>query len=157
MNSMSLKDSISEAVKDFETLFKLLNEDHKSGVGRSFRARCREIPGLIEDIGFVPAMTFCYAKSGVDTYQTVRGNFQQRAKIHGRDETKTGYAAYLYLILKRLKDLGMITNDHFADPLTAFEVLQGSKARLAGRLVKPYALQLKKLSEAVFEAEEERD
>lgn len=156
MNSMSLKDSISEAVKDFETVFKLLNEDHKSGVGRSFRARCRELPSLIEDTGFVPAMTFCYAKSGEDAYKNVRNCFQQRSSIDKQDEIKKGYAIYLYLILKRLKDLGLINDNHVEKPLNAFEALQGSKARVAGRLVRTYALQLKKLSEAVFEPGEER-
>ena len=58
-----MKELILKAIEDFDKLLSLLENKEESKIGESFRARCRELPSLMEDAGFVPALSFCYAKA----------------------------------------------------------------------------------------------
>jgi len=58
----------------------------------------------------------------------------------------------LYFILKRLNDLKLIEDAHLNTPIQALEEIEKGKSRVASKLLRPYLVQLKKLSEALFEA-----
>ncbi|MEM1986524.1 MAG: type III-B CRISPR module-associated protein Cmr5 [Nitrososphaerota archaeon] len=151
---MSMNDQVLSAIMDFEYLLNLLEKKEKSEVGKSFRSRCRELPNLIEDFGFVPAVSFCYAKAGKTNYDKMKDVLETKSKINDENYMEKGYAIYLYFVLKRLKDLKLIDEAHLNDPIKAFEELRKGKQRIASRLLRPYIVQLKQLSEAVFEVEE---
>ncbi|MGC9014700.1 MAG: type III-B CRISPR module-associated protein Cmr5 [Thermoproteota archaeon] len=151
---MSEYDSTLSAIKDVEDLLNSLENKEKSEVGKSFRARCRELPNLIEDMGLISALSFCYAKAGNDNYIQIKDTLKESGqKISDNNSIKKGYAIYLYFVLKRLKDLKLIEETHFDEPIKALEELnKGGKSRVASKLLRPYLVQLKKLSEAIFEA-----
>jgi CRISPR type III-B/RAMP module-associated protein Cmr5 len=149
-----MKELISKAIEDFDKLLSLLEKKEESKVGESFRARCRELPSLIEDVGFVAALSFCYAKATKDIYENIRKLIESKSTIKDSDSTKQGYGIYFYLVLKRLKTLGLVKNG-LNKPIDVLEELTG-KERLANKLIRPYIVQLKRLSEAVFRVEGER-
>jgi len=150
---MSISENVSRAINDFDVLLASLKEKDKSKVGGSFRARCREIPSLIEDVGFIPALSFCYAKAKKEIYDEIKEKLNQRIEIDEKDFMEKSYGIYLYLTLKRLSELKLIDKTHVNDPIQAFEELSQGKERVASMLIKPYLVQLKKLAEAVFKAE----
>jgi CRISPR type III-B/RAMP module-associated protein Cmr5 len=149
---MNTTDRILSSIKDIEDLKNSLKNKEKSEVGRSFRSRCRELPNLIEDVGFIPALSFCYAKAG-DTYEKVKSTLEKRGEIDDNNHMEKGYGIYLYFMLKTLKGLKLIEEEHLDEPLKALEELGKGKQIVASKLLRPYIVQMKKLSEAVFEAE----
>ncbi|MEM3383315.1 MAG: type III-B CRISPR module-associated protein Cmr5 [Nitrososphaerales archaeon] len=153
---MSTNDHILIAIKDFKDLLESLENKEQSEIGKSFRSRCREIPSLIEDVGLVPALSFCYAKASKDIYEKVKSELRKGGKIDGNNPTEKGYGIYFYLMLKRLKELKLIEETYLDDPIKALEKISEGKERVANRLLRPYIVQMKKLSEAVFKAEGER-
>ncbi|MEM4310903.1 MAG: type III-B CRISPR module-associated protein Cmr5 [Nitrososphaerales archaeon] len=152
---MSTSDHVLNAIRDFEYLLSSLEKKEESEVGKSFRSRCRELPSLIEDVGFVPAISFCYAKASKATYEKVKNMLKNGGKIDDNNHMEKGYGIYLYFVLKRLKDLKLIKEAYLDEPIKALEELGEGKQRVAGRLLRPYIVEMKKLSEAVFEAEGE--
>ena len=148
-----MKELILKAIEDFDKLLSLLENKEESKIGGSFRARCRELPSLIEDVGFVPALSFCYAKATKDVYENIRKLIESKSTIKDGDSTKQGYGIYLYLVLKRLKTLGLVKLD-LNKPINILGELM-EKERLASKLIRPYIVQLKRLSEAVFKIEGE--
>lgn len=158
---VSVSAPVLSAIKDIEDLLDALAVDikdkEKSEVGKSFRSRCRELPSLVEDVGLVPALSFCYAKAGKDIYEHVKGALKNKGKVDDSNHREKGYGIYLYFVLKKLKEIKLIEEGHVEDPIKAFRELSEGKQRVAGRLLRPYIVQMKRLSEAVFEAEGERE
>ena len=144
-----MKDAVLSAIAEFENFFSLL-ENKEGDVGRSFRARCRELSSLIEDVGLTSALSFCYAKATDSVYKEMRELIESKSrKIDEKDSLNRGYAIYLYLVLKRLKILKLIESD-LNNPRNALKELAEGKEIIASKLLRPYIVQLKKLSEAVF-------
>jgi|YelNatPaOPRAMG01_1025707.scaffolds.fasta_scaffold07589_3 CRISPR type III-B/RAMP module-associated protein Cmr5 len=153
MNEYNL---ILSAIRDIESLLNSLESKEKSEVGKSFRARCRELPSFIEDAGFVSALSFCYAKASNNIYNQIKSTLEKSSeKIKDNASTEKGYAIYLYFVLKNLKDLKLIEETHLSEPIKALEELEGEKSRVASKILRPYLVQLKKLSEAIFETKSE--
>ncbi|MDW8044996.1 MAG: type III-B CRISPR module-associated protein Cmr5 [Nitrososphaerota archaeon] len=154
---MSINDQVLSAIKDFKDLLNSLEKKEKeeSEVGKSFRSRCRELPSLIEDVGFVPAMSFCYAKASKNIYEKIKNTLENKGKIDDEESIKKGYGIYLYFVLKKLRDLKLIEEAHLTEPIKALEEIAKGKQKIASKLLRPYIVQLKKLSEAVFKAEGE--
>ncbi|MEM3383861.1 MAG: type III-B CRISPR module-associated protein Cmr5 [Nitrososphaerales archaeon] len=151
---MSASDHILSAIMDFENLLNSLEKKEESKVGESFRSRCRELPSLIEDVGLIPALSFCYAKAKKDIYEEIKSTMKNQGKINDDNYIEKGYSIYFYFVLKRLKDLKLIEN--LDEPIKALEEIGNRKQRVVGKLLRPYIVQMKKLSEAVFKAEGER-
>lgn len=144
---------ISAAIEDFNKLFIALNNNPKSEIGRSFRARIREVISLILDVGLVPALSFFYAKCGKKIYDKITS--ENKETLNETDSTNKGYALSLYYILNRLYELKLLgSNEAVKNPIKAFEELE-NKQRVAFNLLLPYLIQLKRLSEAIFEEEGE--
>ncbi|MEM1546944.1 MAG: type III-B CRISPR module-associated protein Cmr5 [Candidatus Methanomethylicia archaeon] len=147
---------ILNAIADFNKLLSCLEKGEESNVGGSFRARCRELPNLMESVGFIPALSFCYAKATKKVYESIKNSMESRGgKINDNDHTKKGYGLFLYLVLNRLKNLKLIEAD-LTDPGSVLEELADGKEGIASKIIRPYIIQLKNLSEAVFRVEEER-
>jgi CRISPR type III-B/RAMP module-associated protein Cmr5 len=150
-----MRELIANAITDFDNFFSLLENKEKSKIGESFRSRSRELPVLIEDIGLIPALSFCYAKASNEVYNNVRELIEKREVIKEDDATKQGYGIYFYFILNRLKALKLI-KVNLDDPINALKEIMNGKERIATVIIRPYITQLKKLSEAVFKTEGER-
>lgn len=150
-----IKDPILSAIDMFNLLLRCLDEKDvsKNEIGKKFRSRCRELPGLLEDVGFTPALSFCYGKASDSTYREVKDKLEKEEKISGGKETDKAYGIYLYFVLKRLNELGLIEDEHLSNPVEALRSVIAGKERIASRIIRPFVAQLKKLSEAVFEAE----
>jgi CRISPR type III-B/RAMP module-associated protein Cmr5 len=153
VRDLEKNDNILTAIKDFDYLLNSLKERENSKVGESFRSRCREFPSFMIDVGFVPALSFCYAKASKAIYDEIKEKLKKE-KLEDLDEnesTKKGYAIYLYFILKRLSEYNLIKKEDVEDPVEALKEL--SKKGVTSGLLYPYILQLKRLSEAVFKSE----
>ncbi|MEM4810836.1 MAG: type III-B CRISPR module-associated protein Cmr5 [Thermofilum sp.] len=157
-------DPVRRAVEDFSKLQNLIAQGIESGIldedmGQSFRARARSVLSMIEDVGLVPALSFCYARATKSTYNRVVSAWQkgwgaeaQRErgkKVIGKEEG--GYAFYLFLVLSYLRELGVLKKDP-AQPVEALGELVDVQV-LAAKLLTPYCIQLKKLAEAVYTRE----
>jgi len=154
-NSNLYNDPILSAIEKVKLLIRCIDapDAAKSRIGKSFRGRCRELPSLIEDVGFTPAMSFCYGKSGQKTYDEVKEKLEDGKKLSDEKETDRSYGIYLYFVLKRLNELELIDDKQVSDPVEGFKIIKEGKERIASKIIRPFIVQLKKLSEAVFEAE----
>nr|MDO8080271.1 type III-B CRISPR module-associated protein Cmr5 [Candidatus Freyarchaeota archaeon] len=155
ISGKATEDPILSAIDMFKLLLQCIDKEDvsKSEIGKKFRSRCRELPGLIEDVGFTPALSFCYGKAGNEIYQKVKDILMNKGKLSEGKETEKGYGIYLYFVLKRLNELGLIEEDHLSKPVDALGSIRAGKERIASRIIRPFVVQLKKLSEAIFEVE----
>jgi CRISPR type III-B/RAMP module-associated protein Cmr5 len=139
-------DPIKRAINDFEILKKMIPEDE---LRSKFRARARAFPGLIESVGLISALSFCYAKSTHDIYKEVLNSFSEFKQLKGGFEEKKSHGLYLYLTLNYLNHIGLIDQKDLEKPVEALKKLC-EKSNIAVRLLIPYLAQIKRLSEAVF-------
>lgn len=153
---MSTSKQLLNAIDDLNNLLRSLVKK-ESEVGKSFRSRCRELPSLIEEVGVVPALSFAYGKATKKTYDDVKTKLKNKDNIDDNNQIEKAYGIYLYFILKRLKDFNLINEEQLNDPVKALDELAKGKQGVASKLLRPYMAELKKLSEAVFEVEGERE
>jgi len=155
------------AVNDFKLVYKLFQEISKLSdkseekFGKSFRARARESPPLLYEVGVLPVISFIYAKTrdaDEQTY-TIFINFTKQVQMTPENlkklnSTEGGYAAYLYLILSEIKRLVPKEDIDPSSPLSCIEALIGSGIlTILPSLLMPYLLEIKRLAEAVFPSE----
>ncbi|MHA1582935.1 MAG: type III-B CRISPR module-associated protein Cmr5 [Candidatus Baldrarchaeia archaeon] len=146
-------DPVLEAIKDFEKLRKIIENNDK--LGSKFRSRTRFMLSLIEDTGLVAALSFCYGKAEHETYENIiRVWHGEEEKLQEGEEEKKSYALYLYLVLQYLKKLGIISVDDVNNPISAFRTLE-EKGTVTSRLIKSYLTHLKRFAEAVYKPERE--
>lgn len=139
-------DPIQKAIRDFNNLLELIEKGIlDKGIGSSFRTRTRSILSMIDDIGLVPALSFCFANATKDSYDKVMEAWGGK-KIEV-DKEEGGYALYLFLTLSYLQELGFVKD--VKSPVSALESLINVQA-LASKLLRPYCVQIKRLAEAVF-------
>ncbi|RLE67383.1 MAG: type III-B CRISPR module-associated protein Cmr5 [Thermoprotei archaeon] len=104
-------------------------------LGSKLRARAREIPELIESIGLVPALSFCYAKA------------------KGEGEDAKAYMLYLKAILiyliDELKLLDTSIDDALENPAETLEKLY-SLSHVVVPLLRPFLIEFKRLCEATW-------
>ncbi len=105
-------------------------------LGSKLRTRAREIPELVEDIGLIPALSFCYAKA------------------NGKGEETKAYKLYLKAVLSYLKNLRIIENVNEALDKPA-ETLR--RLYIASPIIKPllilFFIEFKRLCEATWKPE----
>lgn len=141
---------IAKAIEYFTVLQRKLGDTE---LGRKFRARAREIPGMIESIGLVPALSFCYGKAGAKTYKdTLESWFSEGRQVKG-DYEKVGYSLHLLLTLLYLKDLKLIEESMVKNPIDAFRKLSREPLPITSKLLMPYLAEIKRLTEAVYPEE----
>lgn len=141
-------DPIQRAVKDFSKLYDLVEQGFfDKNVGRSFRARARSMPDIINDVGLVPALSFCFANATKSMYDKVIEIWRKGCEEPIKAE-EGGYALYLLLVLSYLRDVEILKVD-ISRPVEALGELV-SVQTLAAKLLAPYCIQLKRLAEAVY-------
>ncbi|MCR6692063.1 MAG: type III-B CRISPR module-associated protein Cmr5 [archaeon YNP-LCB-003-016] len=152
------------AVNDFKLVYKLFQgilkslDKDKEEFGKSFRARSRECPSLLYEVGVIPTISFIYAKTRDAEKQTYTAfvNFAKQTQVtlenlKKLNSTEGGYAAYLYLILLEIKRLAPKINIDPNSPLSCIEALTSSELLIIfPSLLMPYLLEIKRLAEAIF-------
>lgn len=142
---------IKVAINDFIVIQNYIGD--RKDTAKSFRARCREVPSLIDSIGLVPTLSFCYAKAGKKEYTRVVNEINKTQKRGGsgdKGSVEEGYAIYLYFILKTIRSLGFIGDVEVNNPIEALKKILDNE-RIVASIIRPYMIQLKRLAEAIFE------
>jgi len=137
---------INKAIEYFSRLHEKLEG---AELGRAFRSRTRSLPSMIESIGLVPTLSFCYGKAESNTYDTILKSWYSESKIKAEKE-KGGYALYLLLTLLYLRDLELIEDSMLKKPIEAFKKLSEEPLAIASKLLMPYLIEIKRLAEAVY-------
>jgi len=172
---------IEEAIRIFLNIKARLDEANideksKTEVKSKLRSRAREIPEMIVELGFIPTLSFCLAKSGIDNLRMVIDwiEYGKAERFSEYKPEELSYALYVYVILKYLSnhmstlkldqgevnlDLEMLgkgkrTTDVLYRYLEA--LAYGVNALVASKLLQPYLLQFKRLCEAEFPSERGR-
>jgi len=138
---------IRKAIEYFSKLHRKL--ESKEELGKAFRSRTRSLPSMIETIGLVPTLSFCYGKAEAKTYDNILGSWLSESKIEA-DKEKGGYALYLLLTLLYLKDLELIDGSMLKDPIKGLQKLSEEQLPIASKLLMPYLVEIKRLAEAVY-------
>ena len=159
-DAIKLIEWINGTIQNLKTEFLKTEKDEERAreraedYGSSVRTRARNFPELMESSGIMAAYTFIYAKATHTTYKVVCSSIDQNKPILGSNVGKEefGYATLLHGILQFLEDIGMVS-DH-KEPGKAIEELWGAeRTTLVSRLLLPYLMEMKKLSEALFKGE----
>ncbi len=139
-------DPAEKAIEYFGKIQSMINKD----IGEVLRARARTLPGMIESVGLVPSLSFCYGKATNKTFEKVKKAWEcwPNSKIEVKKE-EGGYAIYLLLSLLYLKDLGIISNEEIKEPIKVFKKIL-TKESITARLLMPYLIEVKRLVEAVY-------
>lgn len=127
---MTKVDPTKAAIEIFiEISSKVKNKD----IGSELRTRARDIPQMIENIGIIPTLSFCYAKS------------------RDEDATSKAYELYLKAILKYLNRIGIIddVNQALQEPIETLNRIY-NKVRTIGPLLRPFLIEFKRLAEAKY-------
>ncbi|MEM0500467.1 MAG: type III-B CRISPR module-associated protein Cmr5 [Candidatus Korarchaeota archaeon] len=169
---MKVKAALNACIKD---------NNVREEVKRSIRARSREIPTMMMDIGLVPVLSFLLAKSGIDNLRKAANlieNLKTKCLERMSSEEKVdvkdfSYGVYAYVILKYLeeylrpkervesKELPKSLKDSTADKEQLADyvekylefLLNGVNSQIALRILGPYLEQFKRLCEAEFPKE----
>jgi|BEDMetMinimDraft_2_1075160.scaffolds.fasta_scaffold02132_2 CRISPR-associated protein, Cmr5 family len=148
--SINLFDSI------YGSIFKELKE--VTDMEASLRARSREMPSLIQEIGLIGALSYCFSK-GNEYYNEIielikgKGSKERNevyiAKI--KEIANTGYSIYLYIILNAINYTRLLNVD-INKPYDAIKELSMNlnKTRIIERVIMPYLLQIKRLCEGML-------
>jgi CRISPR type III-B/RAMP module-associated protein Cmr5 len=166
MQERALSSPEERAINDFRLVYRLFQEiakvSDRKDFGKSFRARAREMPSLLYEVGVIPALSFMYAKTNDADKQVYRifVDFVRNIQITPEDSkklnsTEGGYAAYLYLTLLEIKRLMPEKNMDPSTPISCIDALIGfgRVPVILPSLLMPYLLEIKRLAEAVFPSE----
>lgn len=174
-----LPDPVKLAVDEFKKIYDKIFSDNSSSegknVGDSFRARAREMPEMISEVGLLPTIIFCYSKATDEYYKKIYNLLeknststsssnpsQQGSEQQKKDErasaTKLGYALYLYILLRGLQeyDIFKIAQqiDKPFDIINELSKKLGEEIYVLEKLLYPYLAQIKRLSEATLTSQE---
>jgi len=166
---------VKGAIEVFLEIKKKLDELKRDDVESKLRARAREIPGMITDIGLIPTLSFCLAKAGVHNLALVFRWMSDDSKRSYNQNVSTikpeelSYALFVYTTLKYLgrikglqfniEDLKRLSrkdkNEEFISKLYEYLniLTQDNKAIIASKLLQQYLIQFKRLCEASFKPE----
>jgi CRISPR type III-B/RAMP module-associated protein Cmr5 len=167
MSKKSLE-SINNAIDLFDTVYEKIFKEFKTekvpSIETSLRQRSREMPSLIQEIGIVGALSYCFAK-GNKYYPELINILESKDKSKEQEtkdvlskikkEPDAGYSVYLYILLKAIDDTKLL-QINVKDPYSAIKNLSQNldKARIVERAIMPYLLQIKRLCEGMLRAKE---
>lgn len=167
MSKKSLE-SINNAIDLFDTVYEKIFKEFKTekvpSIETSLRQRSREMPSLIQEIGIVGALSYCFAK-GNKYYPELINILESKDKSKEQEtkdvlskikkEPDAGYSVYLYILLKAIDDTKLL-QINVKDPYSAIKNLSQNldKARIIERAIMPYLLQIKRLCEGMLRAKE---
>jgi CRISPR type III-B/RAMP module-associated protein Cmr5 len=167
MSKKSLE-SVNNAIDLFDTVYEKIFKEFKTekvpSIETSLRQRSREMPSLIQEIGIVGALSYCFAK-GNKYYPELINILESKDKSKEQEtkdvlskikkEPDAGYSVYLYILLKAIDDTKLL-QINVKDPYSAIKNLSQNldKARIVERAIMPYLLQIKRLCEGMLRAKE---
>ncbi|MGC8870867.1 MAG: type III-B CRISPR module-associated protein Cmr5 [Brevinematia bacterium] len=124
---------------------------------KSLRQRSREIPSLIQEIGLIGALSYCFSK-GYKYYPQILDALKGVQRIDDlAKETDAGYSIYLYFLLRGIEQIKILDVDH-TKPYEAIKELSNNldRARIIERLIMSYLVEIKRLCEGSLRSGEER-
>ncbi|MEM1632252.1 MAG: type III-B CRISPR module-associated protein Cmr5 [Thermofilum sp.] len=143
MSTRQLNDPVRAALSIFTSIKRELESTAESKeLGRKLRARARDAPELVEEIGLVPTLSFFYSKKKDADYKLI-----------------------LKAILLYLKEIGVLGSAKDVDNLlreggtdTMVEVLLELRGKSAAivPILRPFLVEFKRLCEATWEEGERK-
>jgi CRISPR type III-B/RAMP module-associated protein Cmr5 len=119
--------------------------------GSSFRSRARGFPELMESSGFLSACTFFYAKATEMAYKKICQLLDdEKIEPINVNKEEFGYATFLHGILAFLEVLGLVSS-HKSPRKAINELKEPVRLTITRSLLLSYMIEVKKLSEALFE------
>jgi CRISPR type III-B/RAMP module-associated protein Cmr5 len=157
--SIDLFDSIYRSI--FKKLKEIPEIKEVTNMEASLRARSREMPSLIQEIGLIGALSYCFSK-GNEFYNGImelikgEGSKEQTEEYIKKikdyaEKTDAGYSIYLYFLLNAINYTGILNVD-VNKPYDAIKELSMNlnKTRIIERMIMPYLLQIKRLCEGML-------
>jgi len=169
-----IADPVEEGIKTFrdikEKIIDKIDERKRDNVGSRLRARAREVPEMMLELGLVPAISFCLAKAGIKNVIEVAKAIERpdSKSLDNLKEEELAYAIYSYAVLKYLTIIAGKVDDA---KLSIEDIVDKDQKEVQGMLIKyldalvkagagmqlyslllPYLLEFKRLCEAVYEA-----
>jgi CRISPR type III-B/RAMP module-associated protein Cmr5 len=158
---MQVFNSIKDAIDIYNEVYeKFLMKFASNKVKKSLRARAREMPSLIQEIGLLGVYSFCFGK-GNKYYENFINCLENKDSnlCELKDEEDIGYTIYLYLILKGIKKIDLIDIDvnvpesFFRKINEIYKVNEASKIKIVEKLLLPYLSEIKRLCEGTLTTE----
>jgi hypothetical protein len=161
-------ESVNNAVELFdivyEKIFKEFKAEKAPSIETSLRQRSREMPSLIQEIGIIGALSYCFAK-GNEYYPELINILESDGKTKEQEmknvlskikkEPDAGYSVYLYILLKAIDNTNLLKVD-IKDPYSVIKNFSQNldKAKIIERAIIPFLLQIKRLCEGMLRAKE---
>ncbi len=123
-------DPVKQAIEIFLKIKQEVRDN--SSLGSRLRARAREMPELMESIGLISTLSFCYAKK------------------NGEGEEARSYELFLKALLLHLRELGFLNKDveeALNKPAETLNELY-PKAGTVMPFLRPFLIEFKRLCEA---------
>jgi CRISPR-associated protein (Cas_Cmr5). len=150
---------VKKSIELFDRIYTSIRkpqEDEKkvSNLESSLRARSREMPSLIQEIGLIGALSYCFSK-GNEYYAEIIKIIEDKSnkdKIKEyAEKTNAGYSIYLYILLKAINHTKILQVE-VDKPYEAIKQLSQNlnKTRIIERMIMPYLLQIKRLCEGTL-------
>ncbi len=174
---MSSIDPIKEAIQVFmnikeKVIDKFEDKEKSEEIGSKLRARAREIPEMMLELGLVPTLSYCLAKANIDNIKKVITIIERDTSIEELKDAKSeelAYALYTYALLKylaiimgnvkgielKMEELAEKSEKEVSDILLKyFEALTEDTTKTPlHELLQSYLLQFKRLCETVYKPE----
>jgi CRISPR type III-B/RAMP module-associated protein Cmr5 len=151
---------VKSAIQIFDEVYTNIyverQKERPSDMEKSLRQRSREFPSLIQEIGLIGALSFCFSK-GNKFYPQVLNVIRNKQSEKLKDETDVGYALYMYFILRAIEHVKILEIDYI-NPYDAIKKLSNNldKVRIIERLIMPYLVEIKRLCEGSLITGEKR-
>jgi len=156
-------DPIKMAIENYDFVYKnflkkvIENSGKISDVEKSTRARSRELPSLIQELGLLGVLSYYYGKSEKENYSLLIQFLEKKSQERDiPDNTKMGYAVILYLALRGIEALNIIKID-YKDPYSSITELNKeenlNKVAVIEKLLIPYLVEIKRLCEGTLRSE----
>jgi CRISPR type III-B/RAMP module-associated protein Cmr5 len=148
-----VKDAINIYNEVYENFLKELTSDkNPQDTEKSLRARAREMPSLLQEIGLLGVYSFCFGKGNenykkfIEYLEHKNSNLFEKLK----NETKVGYTIYLYLILRGIEKINII-DVNVSNPKSFFnKINEVPKIKIVEKLLLPYLTEIKRLCEGTL-------
>lgn len=161
--SMEPYNLIKESIELYDRIYrsiisKLQDEKKVSNLESSLRARSREMPSLIQEIGLIGALSYCFSKGSEyeKIIEIIKGESNKDKIKEYAKKTDAGYSIYLYILLNAINHTKLLQVE-INKPYEAIKQLSINlnKTRIIERMIFPYLLQIKRLCEASLRSGEE--
>ncbi len=148
------KENVKLAINDFKRVLEAIKNGISNGkekeAAKSFRTRVRNGPNDIISNGFSTTLIYLLSKTENKNYKKIVEIINGRS-TQVKIGDKFGYGAYLYLILYRLKEKGIIEGvDINKDPIEAINKIIDIED-YAYLIIRDYLIELKELTSACID------